>query len=814
VAEVKKLDIEVRLEGVLVEFCKVSISTRVNQPSSAVIDLVPVSKTRHIRPRTGVQVFYFDDAVESTAPDDTKWKLLFDGEVTGRGFIKESGQRMFRLYCSDISNYFRSVMLAYYSGFDIDSIVGRENLFLGITGGKFTVNSPVLSLEQEILANFKAGAALSNPNELNLADGLRYLIQESAFRNVFFLLAYSRWNIGDRIVSLPDEAIGSLLNDKLLSQLFGDISGKLTADGTFMTMLQYVMSAVYYQYVSVPTASRIVQEGRPVVNSFILKPHTMMSVPPMCNVLYPDQYTKAEFNRNFLAEPTRLRMATDHLGFGEKVNWNSVSVGGAFLTDDEGVLRTELEEVYRFSKEGTYSPLVLLSKEEQAKGIVPAWTNMKSPAYSDVGKIVRDSVETGSSIENTDGSESVDANKPVGSRAVDKVFDINKFRQSDAPDQVDEYIKQVAFYEYKVERHRARVATVDAPFNPNIVPGFPCLVLDSVVPFIGEVQGITYEITSDGYNMMSLNLGFCREALAGEETMKFFPPWINHRYRPENCGSLGKAFVTRDSEGNQRSTIADGAYQTLFGMNSIISQVRKSGESTDDITTQEAVRRLIKEYATASVTNLPDVLNRTRRGNIVNRGQYYSILKAESAGSTYVNADGVVAIDSESDDGKSAYLDVQEGIWGVVRNVKSPAQTDAVQEEPDQVVKAFGGDVKVNIATKKAAEAKLEILQVLSDAIGPMVDANRAVVDDIAEELTSVAHADNPDNVGKALLSLIEGNDALPSVALRAPVTTDEINDGIKLSDLDIAKEKIKKILNELNKGPGDTIAAQANAVS
>ncbi len=63
-----------------------------------------------------------------------------------------------------------------------------------------------------------------------------------------------------------------------------------------------------------------VQQGKAIparLQSHILRPDIWFGAPPMCNVLFPDQYTTVSYSRSFLEEPTRLLLKTNDEFFGE-----------------------------------------------------------------------------------------------------------------------------------------------------------------------------------------------------------------------------------------------------------------------------------------------------------------------------------------------------------------------------------------------------------------------------------------------------------------------------------------------------------------
>ena len=63
-----------------------------------------------------------------------------------------------------------------------------------------------------------------------------------------------------------------------------------------------------------------VQQAKAVparLQSHIIRPDIWFGAPPMCNVLFPDQYHTVQYSRSFLAEPTRLLLKTNDEFFGE-----------------------------------------------------------------------------------------------------------------------------------------------------------------------------------------------------------------------------------------------------------------------------------------------------------------------------------------------------------------------------------------------------------------------------------------------------------------------------------------------------------------
>ena len=64
----------------------------------------------------------------------------------------------------------------------------------------------------------------------------------------------------------------------------------------------------------------------------IFRPDVWFSAPPRCNVLFPDQYTDLNYNRSFMAEPTRLLLKTHDEFFGEDLLFDNFYFAPKALT--------------------------------------------------------------------------------------------------------------------------------------------------------------------------------------------------------------------------------------------------------------------------------------------------------------------------------------------------------------------------------------------------------------------------------------------------------------------------------------------------
>ena len=165
--------------------------------------------------------------------------------------------------------------------------------------------------------------------------------------------------------------------------------------------------------------------------SQLFRPDLWFCSPPRCNVIFPDQYESLSYSRNFIQEVTRLLLRTPNVFSGYDAMWDKY----------------------------VYAPLVL--------GI----TEDKKLIKKDAGiplHVMRDLME----------HELYTGVLPHQERAKG----LNVYGLKDGKVQEGEYkvgylqrLANFLFYKY---RYSTRTLSVNGPFNPFVVAGFPAIVLD------------------------------------------------------------------------------------------------------------------------------------------------------------------------------------------------------------------------------------------------------------------------------------------------------------------------------------------------
>lgn len=163
----------------------------------------------------------------------------------------------------------------------------------------------------------------------------------------------------------------------------------------------------------------------------IFRPDCFFAAPPKCNVLFPDQYTQFQFSRNFLQEVTRLRLSVDWL-FG-------ASSGGLLAEYHFAPATKAIKEIAK--KQGN-SGIRALLPWEQYSGILPKFETIHEVNYV--------------------------AGRSERRRGI----------KGNLKGAVVNYAQRTANFNYMKYRFAARTCEVSAMFSPQMVCGFPAVIIE------------------------------------------------------------------------------------------------------------------------------------------------------------------------------------------------------------------------------------------------------------------------------------------------------------------------------------------------
>lgn len=330
--------------------------------------------------------------------------------------------------------------------------------------------------------------------------------------------------------------------------------------------------------------------------SLLFKPYTWFTAPPNFNVIFPCQYKNFSTRRDFLAEPTRLIMTAFGILESDLVkvapsNYLFIAPEPLARKFDQEAFDSQFKSVDAFNAGSLDAKIqsVLKLKEERRKkeiGLLErGLTQAELGALRD--RITAIDVEI-SDLEATIASLTLQINARANIRAVTKdpklpiqvkadlwnrsvmtardgvalasredlkgvVFAFDYIFQTQveavrsggaSPLALKQYLSNVANYKLALQQYKDRTADISLVFSPQIVAGFPALVIDPHRPFSGEVDVVSHTLDANGIAETQVRLSFVRsdEAEFAELSRNVpggieLPRWINEQYLPDKIGN-------------------------------------------------------------------------------------------------------------------------------------------------------------------------------------------------------------------------------------------------------------------------------------
>lgn len=416
--------------------------------------------------------------------------------------------------------------------------------------------------------------------------------------------------------------------------------------------------------------------------SLLLKPYTWWTSPPNFNVIFPSQYKTFTMGRDFMKEPTRLIMSAFGVvesqnpqtfrtlapetylfiaptpladRFNKEIFDSKIQLSGSqqatFSSIESSLqkLRRELSSLQvqlanpRLNvqqKADIQSQIVAKEKEisDAEEDLQTALTQLeKETAIADAQVAARGAKNVSARLWNRSILTDQD-NVSLASREDLKgiIFAFDYLTQAQVefsrakaitPLALQDYLSKVANYKLTLQQYMKRSSTMQLHFSPQLVAGFPALVVDPNRNFFGEVDVVTHIIDAEGLADTQVQLSFVRndeveftEFDRNQPGKIQFPTWINPLYLPNSIGTniYQRLFPENKPNATKPGIRAADAISPLFGENQIVAA------------------RKIRDLYFKSKDPERFAQGFTRR-NIASRDQVFvDILKAVKSGANYL----------------------------------------------------------------------------------------------------------------------------------------------------------------------------------
>lgn len=512
----RELAFKMYIEGIEVQFVNANISATANASSQMSVTMVPSPAIWDIRPRSLIHMFFLDD-YDGPEPDGTVqtrsvWRLLWEGEVVGVGFSKSPSQRNVNLQCIDLSNYWDYTQQYFVSSIKHGVPTVDRRVFFGTSEVKFNIFGSLSRWYEKFLRDSE-----------NLSEAIVNLVKFFTEGLVFWEKLNTRVRLADKTFAFEDDSVEQLVKANQLSEIIEGVTGQIGGRATIMSLINHLKELIYYVHVPIVAppfraSGTDASTTRDTTTSFLFKPNIYMTVPPRCNVLFPDQITSMSYSRSFLAEPTRLWLSAAHAlspqtGDPTKL-FQAHYYAPAQLREVLGLVANDkntsramiVQQLYGSNaldesqendavSQGKASQIAgglpfFMTEEEYEKGIIPL--SMKLP-FAQYSSIAQDNAE------------------------------------------LKKNLQQVAEYQLQLARFTPRTLTVTTEFNPFLVVSFPCAVFDASRSYFGNIVNLNHHIDSTGGSYTTISCNMSREMVKDDEEIPTLPVWLNTNYHPDRA---------------------------------------------------------------------------------------------------------------------------------------------------------------------------------------------------------------------------------------------------------------------------------------
>jgi hypothetical protein len=665
--------VRVFLEGREVPVKSVTAIFRLNMPSMANIELVPLAVIKFIKPRTQVHIFVQDTKTFG----DSKFYLCFEGEVMGRSMIKRHDGRGFRITAYDYTNYWD----------DTKAFVMNPNFIAGKLSEAVLYGEPPPGQQVKAEAA-KAIAIASNTNSLmvdflvrnkendgvtpNVIKGVKDVAEQLAFVNEFYRAAYERLRVNDRMDLVSSGGMAQFLRNLKVHEFLTSYTGQMGGMVTLRQMLMSILALFFHEELTVPFPSLLRQSkdvAAKIIKQFIFIPDMYPIAPPKCNVIFPSQQNGFEFDEDFKSSPTR---------YGFRVSFPIISDNTSTLatypiryyppsfsdymmkgkTAESSDLNSMLgPSTLIDSKSGSYGN-IYYGEKSKGKAVVTSYTpTLKESDYVSNEESFK-GIFYDSDVLAPAYSSLIRGNKPVevdkDNRPTTPKFD------AAAADKRNLFMSEIGKYLFFKKRYTARKVSASITFNPFLVPGFNSLFIDNSdagQSFFAKIDSISHTMTNEGF-ISSVGLSLARDfdevdivsGGSGEPPLpKWFDPDIYGTTETKNTKnptypletkylkSIGVIDAAEEKYRNSKVTNptvfpnVSEVYQQLLGCNSITGLGEKPTNKDDVqqalVTTNGAAKALIQEYNLKENQEAQDefIRNYTRRPVVSMEEAFYFI---------------------------------------------------------------------------------------------------------------------------------------------------------------------------------------------
>lgn len=539
------------IDGVEVPFQSFVVSFVTDANSSVTIEMDPDSLLLSLRAGSLVHIFARDTfrpssdptAQLSTVQITDSYKLYWEGFISGIAHQKSVSSRsmsvrafglfsifdQFKAFSSGVGPLSYSPII---SGSDLLPIYSRELLGSSVTDiFSFEMLSNLIQNEKEPGEDTPDRDSTSPKLNHKFIRLLTWLSSHNALLRQFVI----RYRLLDKICSIDTLLVPGIVTAKQMGQLLLNSGTQINQEYSILDMIRHLESYMMYQYSQIPfpvtpKTSESKNKYHPMFkkletkqyidlhkfpksvsrNDIIFHPEMIFTLPPPCNLVFPDQITSLTVSNAVSEQVTRLvledptltvtkmpgvmsYMAPRSLAKALQQESASISSADAYglivdMLNEHDAGTTSKSPYYSLTRTAGTSEvennlLKFFTAEEFERGLVV------STGFQGYEMFVALSVAL---------STTADAGEEERT-AVSALMRPESFAYRD-------YMTQMCDYLYRVRRYDTYTADVSIAGHRWLVPGFTTLIMDKDVSYLGTITAVTLSVTAEGLETTSARL--------------------------------------------------------------------------------------------------------------------------------------------------------------------------------------------------------------------------------------------------------------------------------------------------------------------
>lgn len=502
------------LDGVEIPWQSFNVIFSKNSLTSASIVIPPDNSLKDLRPQSIVSVWFRERYAESQTPADgsqqdvlNNFTLYWEGMLSATTYSKSGLQRNTTLECEDFLGVYRRT-LAFTIGLG-------EYKVSSFISGSLEVNRQTLAEDPSIdlYSSYLIATNVFKTNtQLTFSQRINYLINEISSNSATLRQQVIRLRLLNRLFSVNDSVFETVIQPIAIG-LAGVAPQQISDESTVMDLIKHFLDYGFYNTVQIPTPhlasvfsspeTHTILGDRPnkdrlsiprdfQINEFAIVPDTHYTAPPPCNLIFPNQIQSISVAKNFYESPTRVIIQNPI---------NDLASSDFYIAPESLFRRQDATPVESLSFFG-----ILTGSIETNKSVID-----QSPYINNLG----------------DGYGALNVLKLVLPSEIEKgvVPHVGRFRfetavayaeaqkkaESNTSDGIlQEYLSQVVEYLYQLYRFRQNMTVTSAGSLRYLVPGFPAVVFDNVVSYIGMVDSISTSVDSSGNESTTVTFSYVR----------------------------------------------------------------------------------------------------------------------------------------------------------------------------------------------------------------------------------------------------------------------------------------------------------------